>query len=149
MIAGGLATALTARPLIFPSLGPTAIMLFSTPLDRNASPRHVLIGHFIGAASGYFGLAVTGLLAVPLSAHVGTNRVIAAAIALALTAGLMLVAKAEHPPAGATTLIVALGILPQLIDFVFLMAAVVALTLLGLLVNRASGIPYPLWSDRR
>jgi CBS domain-containing membrane protein len=149
MIAVGLAAAVTMRPFIFPSLGPTAIMLFTNPLDRFSSPRNVLVGHAIGAASGYAGLAATGLLGVPLSPHVGFHRVVAAAIALALTAGLMILANAEHPPAGATTLIVALGILPKPADFLFLMAAIAAVTLLALLVNRAAKIPYPFWQTRR
>lgn len=75
----------------------------------------------------------------------GVYRVIAAAIALALTAGLTILFKVEHPPAGATTLIVALGILPKPEDFFFLMAALVALTLIALAVNRALGVPYRVW----
>lgn len=141
----GLAAAVTARPLIFPSLGPTAIMQFANPLDRNSSPRHVLIGHFVGASSGYIALAVTGLLGVPLNGDVGITRVLAAAIALGLTAGILILANAEHPPAGATTLIVALGILPKLEDFLFLMVAVFALTVLAFAVNRLMRIPYPVW----
>lgn len=147
MLAIGLAAAVTSRPFIFPSLGPTAIMLFANPLDRFSAPRNVLLGHFIGATSGYVGLAATGLLGVPLSPEVGTHRVLAAAIALALTAGLMLLLDAEHPPAGATTLIVALGILPKIEDFLFLMAAVFALTLLAFVVNRTNGIRVPVWRD--
>ncbi len=121
-------------------------MLFANPLDRNSSPRHVVAGHFIGAAAGYFALAVTGLLAVPFGVHIGVNRVFAAAIALALTAWISLLTKCEHPPAGATTLIVALGILPRLVDFGFLMSAVLGVTILALVVNRLRSIPYPLWS---
>ncbi len=146
MVAIGFAADATQRPFIFPSLGPTAIMLFANPLDRNSSPRHVVIGHFIGAASGYFALAVTGLIAVPFGPHIGVNRVYAAAIALGLTAGVSLLTRCEHPPAGATTLIVALGILPRVLDFAFLMGAVVAVTVLAVLVNRARGLAYPLWS---
>jgi CBS-domain-containing membrane protein len=145
MLVVGLAATVTARPFIFPSLGPTAIMLFANPLDRYSSPRHVLLGHFIGAASGFAGLAAVGLIGVSLTANVGIHRVLAAAIALALTAGIAMLLKAEHPPAGATTLIVALGILPQLLDIAFLMAAVFLLTVLALVINRASGIHYPLW----
>jgi CBS domain-containing membrane protein len=145
MIVTGLVAAVTARPFIFPSLGPTAIMQFASPLDRVSSPRNALIGHFIGAGSGYAALALTGLLGMPLGPHVGTNRAVAAAIALALTAGILTLLKAEHPPAGATTLIVALGILPYLEDFFFIMAAVFMLTLLAFIVNRASGIHYPVW----
>lgn len=147
MMMVGLAAAVTMRPLIFPSLGPTAMMQFSNPLDPNASPRHALIGHFVGAGSGYFALAVMGLLGVPLGAEVGLHRVLAAAIALALTSGLLIFLKAEHPPAGATTLIVALGILPKLEDFLFLMAAVFALTALAFVVNRAMRISYPVWQS--
>jgi CBS domain-containing membrane protein len=149
MMAIGLAAAVTARPFIFPSLGPTAIMQFANPLDENSSPRHVLIGHFVGAVSGYAALAMTGLLGVPLTEHVGAHRVVAAAIALALTAGILLLLRAEHPPAGATTLIVALGILPRLEDFLFLMAAVFALTVIAFAVNRAMGVAYPLWQNSR
>ncbi len=145
----GLAATVTMRPLIFPSLGPTAMMQFTNPLDRNSSPRHVLIGHFTGAAAGYAALALTGLLGVPLSADVGIHRVVAAAIALALTSCLLILLKAEHPPAGATTLIVALGILPKIEDLLVLMAAVVALTALAFLLNRATRIPYPVWQSIR
>jgi len=46
-------------------------------------------------------LALTGLLNIPLDQHVGVHRVIAAAIALALTAGLCIAGKAAdlcpHP----------------------------------------------------
>lgn len=146
MIAIGAIAAVSKKPFIFPSLGPSAIMLFANPLDTNSSPRHVIIGHLIGAASGYVALACTGLLAVPFSLHIGVPRIVAAAIALGLTAGVLSLAKTEHAPAGATTLIVALGILPRLVDFVFLMIAVILLTAIALLVNRMSGIPYPLWS---
>jgi CBS domain-containing membrane protein len=48
-------------------------------------------------------------------------------------------------PTGATTLIVALGILARLEDFLLLMAAVLALTVLAFVANRAMGVPYPLW----
>lgn len=122
-------------------------MLFAYPLGTNSAPRHVIVGHFIGAASGYVALACTGLLAVPFSMHIGPHRVLAAAIALGLTAGALSLAKTDHAPAGATTLIVALGILPRLVDCVFLMVAVVILTLIAFVVNRAFGIPYPFWTS--
>jgi CBS-domain-containing membrane protein len=57
--------------------------------------------------------------------------------------------KAEHAPAGATTLIVALGILPNPIDFLFLMGAVVMLVILALIVNRSFAIEYPVWDAPR
>lgn len=52
---------------------------------------------------------------------------------------------APHPPAGATTLIISLGILPHPSQHAFLMLAVVLLVLQGLVINRLAGIDYPLW----
>src|SRR5262245_61965128 len=40
-------------PFVFPSLGPTAFLLFFTPRAPAASPRHTLYGHAIGIACGY------------------------------------------------------------------------------------------------
>jgi CBS-domain-containing membrane protein len=138
----------TGSPFIFPSLGPTAFLFFYTPTAPSASPRNTLIGHAIGVLAGYFSLVVTGLtLAGPaLAVGVTWPRVIAAALSLGLTAGLMVLFKSPHPPAGATTLIVSLGILTQPLKLLLLMGAVVLLTLQAIAINRLAGIPYPLWN---
>lgn len=141
----------TGSPFIFPSLGPTAFLFFYTPTAPAASPRNTVIGHAIGAAAGYFSLVVTGLtMAGPaLSVGVTWPRVIAAALSLGLTAGLMVLLKSPHPPAGATTLIVSLGILHKPEQLVLLMVAVVLLTIQAFVINRLAGIPYPLWNPIR
>lgn len=149
MLIIGLAADLTQRPYIFPSLGPSAIMVFGHPLRRDSSPSHTLFGHGIGALSGYFALWMMGLLGVPFSTHIAGQRIVAAAIALGLTCALTILLHADHPPAGATTLIVALGILPNPIDFAFLMAAVVMLVVLALIINRTFAIDYPFWRAPR
>ena len=142
---------LTGSPLIFPSLGPTAFLFFYTPLAPSASPRNTIIGHAIGVLTGYLSLVVTGLtMAGPaLSTGITWPRVIAAALSLGLTAGLMVLFKAPHPPAGATTLIISLGILHQPSQLVLLMGAVILLTLQAFIINRLAGVPYPLWSVKR
>src|SRR5437764_10898049 len=84
-----------------------------------------------------------------LSEGVTWPRVIAAGLSLGLTAGLMVLLKSPHPPAGATTLIVSLGILRQPWQLVLLMAAVVLLTLQAIVINRLAGFPYPLWNPIR
>ncbi len=89
--------------------------------------------------------AATGLLGAPFSATLDGHRVLAAAIALALTAALTIAARSEHPPAAATTLIVSLGIMPWLADYLIIMFAVAALTLLALIVNRLRGVNYLIW----
>ncbi len=142
---------ITHSPFIFPSLGPTAFLFFYTPTAPSASPRNTLIGHAVGAAAGYLSLVVTGLtMAGPaLSVGVTWPRVIAAGLSLGLTAGVMVLLKSPHPPAGATTLIVSLGILRQPWQLVLLMGAVVLLTLQAVAINRLAGIPYPLWNPLR
>jgi len=142
---------ITHSPFIFPSLGPTAFLFFYTPTAPAASPRNTIIGHAVGAIAGYLSLVVTGLtLAGPaLTVGVTWPRAIAAGLSLGLTGGVMVLLKAPHPPAGATTLIVSLGILRQPWQLVLLMGAVVLLTLQAIVINRLAGIAYPLWSPPR
>ncbi len=136
-------------PFIFPSLGPTAFHYFSRQTAPSASPRNAILGHTIGTVAGYFSLVVTGLTtAGPAIANgVTWPRVIAVGLSLGLTAGLMIVFRASHAPAGATTLIISLGILTQPWQLVVLMVAVVLLTLQAIAINRLFGVPFPLWSQ--
>lgn len=138
----------TGSPFIFPSLGPTAFLFFYTPTAPTASPRNTVIGHLIGVLAGYFSLVVTGLTTAGPALAIGVTwpRVIAAALSLGLTAGLMVLLKSPHPPAGATTLIISLGLLTAPYKLVILMVAVVLLTIQAFVINRAAGIPYPIWN---
>ncbi|MEP6623762.1 MAG: HPP family protein [Acidimicrobiia bacterium] len=143
-----LAALATGAPFIFPSLGPTAFLLFYTPMLPAACPRNTLAGHAIGAAAGYAALVVFGLqhAGPALATGVSASRVGAAALSLGLTSGVMVWARVPHPPAGATTLIVSLGILHEPWQLGVLMLAVLLLVLQGLAINRLAGIPYPMWS---
>ena len=42
----------TGSPFVFPSLGPTAYLLYLNPLSEAASPRDSLLGHGIGILCG-------------------------------------------------------------------------------------------------
>src|SRR5215471_9917465 len=139
---------ITGSPFIFPSLGPTAFLFFYTPRAPSASPRYTLVGHTIGVLAGYFSLVVTGLTTAGPALAVGVTwpRVIAAALSLGLTSGLMVLFKSPHPPAGATTLIVSLGLLTKPWQLLVLLIAVVLLTLQALAINRLAGVPYPFWN---
>ena len=136
------------QPFVFPSLGPTAFLFFYTPLAPAASPRNAICGHLIGAVAGWVSLAAFGLLdAGPaIAVGVGTARVGAAALSLGLTSGAMVLFRVPHPPAGATTLIVSLGILHTPAHLVVLMAAVALLAIQAIVINRLAGLPYPLWA---
>src|SRR5260370_25763 len=142
------AAVLTHSRFVFPSLGPTAFLFFTTPTAPSPSPRNTIIGHAIGACAGYFSLVVTGLtLAGPaLIFGVTLRHVIAAGLSLALTAGFMVLLNVPYPPAGATTLLVSLGIMSKPAHLGVLMLAVGVLTLQAIIINRFLGIPFPLWS---
>lgn len=150
LVAIGLMSAaalVSGAPFVFPSLGPTAFLLFYTPTSPTASPRNTVLGHLVGAGAGYIALVAFGLTdaAPALASAVTGPRVGAAAVSLALTSGLMAWWKVPHPPAGATTLIVSLGILREPWQLLVLMAAVLLLTLQGFIINRLAGIDYPVW----
>ena len=135
---------------IFPSLGPTAFLFFFSPQAPSASPRHTLYGHAIGILCGFGALWVTGLQHAQWQpgTTVHLARVLAAALALASTGALMILFKAAHPPAGATTLIVALGIIIQPRNLLVIEIAVALLTLQAIFINRLAGLDYPLWARR-
>lgn len=140
----------TRAPFIFPSLGPTAFLLFYGPTTPAASPRNTLGGHLIGCLAGYLALVLFGLTSrgPALAVGVDWSNVGAAALSLALTSGAMVWCRVPHPPAGATTLIVSLGILREPWQLGVLMLAVALLVVQGLAINRLAGIAYPTWAPR-
>lgn len=141
---------ITGQPFIFPSLGPTAFLLFYTPLQPTACPRNTLCGHLIGVVAGYLSLVIFGLVDAGPALVVGMSwaRVGAAALSLGLTAGVMVWLRVPHPPAGATTLIVSLGLITSIPKLVVLMLGVLLLVIQGFAINRLAGVPYPIWSPR-
>lgn len=140
----------TRTPFVFPSLGPTAFLFFFTPRVPAASPRNTIYGHAIGILCGYGALWLFGLQHAPpaMATGVSAARIGAAALSLASTGALMILLKAAHPPAGATTLIISLGIVTQPFNLVVIEIAVAILTLQAIAINRLAGIDYPLWALR-
>ena len=137
-------------PFVFPSLGPTAFLFFFTPRAPAASPRHTIYGHAIGIVCGYGALWLFGLQHAPpaMATGVSAGRIGAAALSLASTGALMILLKAAHPPAGATTLIISLGIVTKPFHLLVIEIAVAILTLQAIAINRLAGIDYPLWALR-
>jgi CBS domain-containing membrane protein len=145
------AVAMISRtPFVFPSLGPTAFLFFFTPRAPAATPRHTIYGHAIGIACGYGALCLFGLQHAPAAmvAGVSAARIGAAALSLASTGALMILLKAAHPPAGATTLIISLGIVTKPFHLLVIEVAVAILTLQAIAINRLAGIDYPIWALR-
>lgn len=145
-----LAALASGTSFVFPSLGPTAFLFFFNPEAPSASPRHTIYGHAIGICCGWGALWLTGLQHEQWHPGHGVMlaRVLAAALALGATGALMILFKAAHPPAGATTLIIALGIIIQPKSLVVIEVAVALLTIQAIVINRMAGLDYPLWARR-
>ena len=143
----GLAAWLFKQPLLFLSLGPTALLFFEQPLSKLSSPRNTLIGHLVAILAGALSLAIFGLLDHPsiLEEGVTLARTGAAALSLALTGAALLLLRSSHPPTGATTLIVSLGLLQTPLEMTMLMVGAVILTITGWAIDRALGVPMPVW----
>ena len=142
---------LVKQPLVFPSLGATAFLIFETPMAEVGSPRNTIVGHVMGVAAGAASLALFGLLNAR-SAYVSgvtLDRVFAIALAVAMTGGTLRVLRAAHPPAGATTIIVASGLLAKPHQMLDVVIGVVLLTIAGWLLNRLMGVPAPVWGAAR
>ena len=123
---------LTGLPFVFPSLGPTAYLMATAPSSEAVRPRRVVGGHAIGAAAGLVsyhlfagGLAITA--DAPMLAADQLWLVVAAVVAVVLTTAGMIATRTGHAPACATTLIVALGLLPTLLEAGIVVVAVVLL----------------------
>jgi hypothetical protein len=133
-------------PFIFPSLGATAFLLFFTPTTPAASPRNTMCGHAIGIACGYAALWVTGLHHAGVT-ELGWTRIMATALSLASTGALMIWLNVPHPPAAATTLIVSLGVISKPAYLAVIEAAVGLLVVQAIVINRLTGVRYPLWAS--
>lgn len=145
------AAALTGQPFVFPSLGPTAFLLFYTPMAASACPRNTISGHLIGLGAGYLALVIFGLQHAEPTIIGGVDgaRIGAAAMSLGVTSGVMIWLRVPHPPAGATTMIVSLGIISSLAGLATIMLGVVMLVLQAMVINRLAGIAYPWWSPAK
>jgi CBS domain-containing membrane protein len=147
LLAGGVAWA-ADEPLLFPSLGATAFLFFETPMAEVSSPRNTVIGHYVGAAVAFFWLYVFGLLDQPTAIEVGftTERWLAVALSLAFTGLLLRLLRAAHPPAGATTVIVSLGLLDTPEQMAVLALGVLLVAIPAGIFNRLCGVPSPVWT---
>ncbi len=143
----GLLATLTRSPLVVPPVGATLFIIFAFPLSDEAKPRNVICAYLVGIVSGIVSLTIFGLINVPADiTHLGLDRVGATTLAMALTALMLTAFRLLHIPAIAGSLLVALGLLSHPADWLALLAAVLVVTAAGLIINRAFGIPMPLWS---
>ena len=146
-----LASILAGTVFLLPPLGASAFLFFFTPETPSASPRNAVLGYAIGIATGVAALAITGLAGAPpvTVAGVDAARVVAAALSLGACGGAMVLFDAVHPPAGATTLVVSLGLVSKPSQIIALEVAIVLLLLQTIAIHRLAGVVYPLWARAR
>jgi hypothetical protein len=147
----GLWAWIVKEPLLFPSLGATAFLIFETPMAEASSPHNTVIGHTAGIAAGAAALAIFGLFNTPgiLVTGMTPSRIGAIALAAATTGGVLRLLRSPHPPAGATTIIVSSGLLATAHQMADVWVGVVLLTAAGWSINRLSGVPAPVWAAPR
>jgi CBS domain-containing membrane protein len=137
----------TGDPFVYPPLGASAFLIFSMPELPSAAPRNAIGGQVCGVAGGAVALAAFGLLHHHAGvADMSGARAGAIGVSLLLATALMLLFKVAHPAAGATALMISLGIVTSPSQWLELLGAVVLLCAMGVVVNRWAGITYPLWS---
>lgn len=134
------------QPYLFPSLGPTVMLFFESPKQPAASAKHAILGHLVGILVGAACLYGFGLGDDPAVTEQGLKlaRVVAAALSVALTALLLRAIRSPHPPAGATTLLVSLGVLKSSTELVTMMLAVLLVTVVAVTFNRLLAVEHPL-----
>jgi CBS-domain-containing membrane protein len=139
--------AISRTPFVFPSLGPTAILFFFHPMSPSASPRHALVGHAIGIVCGYGALLLLGLqhAGSEMSGSMSLRRLFAVALSLAATAFFMILLRVAHAPAGATTMIISMGLITAPVHLAVIEMAVALLCVQSFLFNRWVGVDYPAW----
>jgi hypothetical protein len=150
VVVAGAVALVTRQPWLFPSLGPAVMLHLEKPRAPESSPRNTLIGHAVALVAGYAALLACGLTSHKSALQEGMTwpRIAAVAGSLAVTTLVLLLLDASHPPAGATTLIVSLGLLHQPKQLAVAAAAVVLVTVVDWLYGRVTGAPMPVWAAR-
>ena len=141
---------LTNLPLLFPQLGPSAFILFYTPMSMAASPRNCILSHTMAVVAGLFSIRLLAIIfpeAGLLNFEVmDWHRVAAITLAMGLISVMMIATQSIHPPAAASALIAAMGYLENPFQLLGILSALVLLVLEAFLFNRLlGGLPYPIW----
>ena len=145
-----IAAYLTDLPLLFPPLGPSAFILFYTPMSMSASPRNLILSHTMALAAGSVSLHLLAA-AFPGAdlfdrSTTDWHQILSVALAMGLITALMIGLKSSHPPAAASALIAAMGYLDDPLKIAGFLAAVLLLAMEGYFFNHIlGGLPYPLW----
>lgn len=132
----GIVETFAKYPLLAPSFGASALLLYAAPFSKFAQPRNVIGGHLVASLSG-------ALMALLLP-----QNSIGMAITSALAICLMLITDTAHPPGGATAIMAFLGGHQVLYIFHTILPGAIWLVLVGIAIGRLSPTrryPDPRW----
>ena len=126
------ALAWNSTPWLMAPLGASAVLVFTLPASPLAQPWAVLVGNTLSALVGVLCVRMIG------------EPVLAAAVAVGASIGVMFVARALHPPGGASALLAVMSGAgsPQFALFPVGLNSLLLL-LVGVLYNRLTGHDYP------
>jgi CBS domain-containing membrane protein len=123
-------------PALIAPMGASAVLLFAVPSNPLAQPWSVVGGNLVAALTG----VTIGLLC--------PNLIVASAVAIGISIGLMMALRCLHPPSGAIALTAILGG-PAIRDLGYgyvvwpVAGNSIVLLLLALAFNNVTGRPYP------
>ncbi len=141
LLAAGAAALASHKLFLFASLGPTAALITHLPTQPSARPYSVFVSHAIGFGCGcllVFAVGLAGAPSVFQTQQLSWARVGAAVLAVLLATLLELALSAQHPPAAATTLLVALGSFhPNWADTAAVLGGVLTVMVTAELLRRA------------
>jgi CBS-domain-containing membrane protein len=139
----GLLATFLQDPILFASLGPTAIIVVHEPYRKKSFPTALVLGHAVGATAGLVSLLFFGLYSSPSVIVEGFTwqRVGATSMAIAITTFFGEETRFYHPPAGATALLISLGLLSspiQILSFAIGIGLITAMTVAyrGLIIKK-------------
>jgi hypothetical protein len=127
------------RPWLFASLGPTAYLHAENPEHRASRFYNTVVGHLVALGAGFFSVWLLGAWNAPdvmATGHLTMLRVGASTIAIGITILLVLALRASHQPAGATTLLVALGTFQTAKDAIVVIIGVLLIAAIGEPIRR-------------
>lgn len=135
------AVALAAgQPLLLPSLGPSAYIMAVESSHPASRPYNTIAGHVIGLAAGFAMVFLFGAYDDPdplAGGGLTFARTAASALSVGITVALALALKADHPPAGATALLVTLGGIRTMPHAIGLVVGACVLALAGVALQTA------------
>lgn len=131
----------TGMLVLFPSLGPTAVLQAYTPSHPAARFYNIVVSHLGGLFSAFLAVTLFGLADTPAVVEheaLSVARVGAATLAIVLATGIEWLFNAKHAPAASTTLLAAMGIFrPTLSDTLVVALGVFSVAIVGELFRRA------------